>query len=118
MALIKCPDCGRDVSSEAAACLGCGRPVKPPTPAYQSPSHSQPENAKSTKSRGTFIILGLVFGCLGFHNFYAGYYGKGAAQLIITLVLGWVWIGIIITGLWALIEIITITEDAEEYPFS
>lgn len=28
MAMIKCPDCGRDVSSEASICLGCGRPIK------------------------------------------------------------------------------------------
>lgn len=26
MALIKCPDCGRDVSDVAPSCLGCGRP--------------------------------------------------------------------------------------------
>jgi hypothetical protein len=28
MALIRCPDCGRDVSTEAPACPGCGRPMK------------------------------------------------------------------------------------------
>jgi hypothetical protein len=28
MALVRCPDCGRDVSTEALACLGCGRPMK------------------------------------------------------------------------------------------
>jgi hypothetical protein len=27
VALIKCPDCGRDVSDLAPACLGCGRPI-------------------------------------------------------------------------------------------
>ena len=27
MALVRCPDCGRDVSSEAKACVGCGRPI-------------------------------------------------------------------------------------------
>jgi hypothetical protein len=27
LALIKCPDCGRDVSTHAAACPGCGRPI-------------------------------------------------------------------------------------------
>src|SRR5512146_1335411 len=27
MALIQCPDCGRQVSSEAAACPGCGYPI-------------------------------------------------------------------------------------------
>ena len=28
MSLIKCPDCGRDVSSLAPACVGCGRPFE------------------------------------------------------------------------------------------
>ena len=28
MPLVRCPDCGRDVSTEAPACLGCGRPMK------------------------------------------------------------------------------------------
>ena len=28
MAIIECPDCGREISSEAPACLGCGRPIK------------------------------------------------------------------------------------------
>lgn len=28
MAIIQCPDCGRDVSSEAPLCPGCGRPIK------------------------------------------------------------------------------------------
>ena len=27
MALVKCPDCGNDVSSEASACVRCGRPI-------------------------------------------------------------------------------------------
>jgi TM2 domain-containing membrane protein YozV len=67
---------------------------------------------KSAKSRGTYIILGLFLGCLGIHNFYAGYHGKGAAQLIITLVFGWLVIGIIITWIWALIEVCTVTHDA------
>lgn len=29
MALLKCPDCGRDVSDQAPACPNCGRPVLP-----------------------------------------------------------------------------------------
>ncbi|HEY8132187.1 MAG TPA: zinc-ribbon domain-containing protein, partial [Thermoanaerobaculia bacterium] len=35
MALVKCPDCGRDVSTAAATCPQCGRPmaaVAPPAP--------------------------------------------------------------------------------------
>jgi len=29
MSLIRCPDCGKDVSSLAPACPGCGRPIEP-----------------------------------------------------------------------------------------
>ncbi len=31
MALIKCSECGRTVSDRAAACVGCGAPVKRPS---------------------------------------------------------------------------------------
>ena len=73
---------------------------------------------QSLKSRGLFIILGLLLGCLGIHNFYAGYYGRGAAQLMITLVLGWVIVGFLITAIWALIEIVTVKVDAQGNPLS
>ena len=65
------------------------------------------------KSRGAYIVLGLLFGCLGIHNFYAGYFGRAIAQLLITILLGWVFfIGIAITMIWSLIEILSVTQDA------
>jgi len=67
---------------------------------------------RSAKSRGVYIILGVLLGLLGIHNFYAGYYGRGAAQLIITILLGWFYVGLVITGLWALVEVCTVTNDA------
>ena len=68
----------------------------------------------SSKSRVAFVLLGLFLGCLGVHNFYAGYSGKGVAQLLITIFLGWVFgLGIFITGIWALIEIIVVNTDAQ-----
>ena len=100
MSLVACPDCGKELSTEASACPSCGRPVR------------------SAKSRGVFIILGLLLGGLGLHNFYAGYYKKGAAQLIITLTLGWVVVGLVITGIWALVEICTVTQDARGNPMA
>jgi hypothetical protein len=60
------------------------------------------------KSRGVYIILGLFLGLLGIHNFYAGYHGRGAIQIILTLT----FIGAIITALWSLIELLTVVEDA------
>ena len=37
------------------------------------------------KSRFTYCILALFFGTLGVHNFYAGYNGRGIAQLLLTM---------------------------------
>lgn len=128
MALTKCPDCERDVSTEAWACPGCGRPIRAPRADQEEaddppsdidpPNYSVPLVVRATKSRGVYIILGLFLGCLGIHNFYAGYHGRGAAQLIITLVLGWIIVGLIITGLWALVEIVTVQVDAQGHPMS
>jgi TM2 domain-containing membrane protein YozV len=65
------------------------------------------------KSRGMFIILAVLLGLFGIHNFYAGYYGKGALQLLITITWGMIYIGIIITGIWVLIDLLTIRHDAD-----
>lgn len=128
MALIKCPDCSREISTEASACPGCGRPMgpaaqgEPPrTAAAPQPgptAQPAPMVVETVKNRGVYIVLGLFFGALGIHNFYAGYYGKGAAQLIITLLLGWIVVGLVITWIWALVEICTVKADARGNPMS
>ena len=125
MPLIQCPDCSTQVSDQAQACPSCGYPIAKKVSGdiarefgvvdYTRRASVGPQTiavVKSAKSRGVYIILGLFLGCLGIHNFYAGYHGRGAAQLIITLLLGWFIIGLVITGLWALIEICSVTEDA------
>ena len=66
---------------------------------------------KSAKSRGVYIILGLFFGMLGVHNFYAGRLGYGVAQLLITCILGWFVVGLFISAIWVLIELFTVKED-------
>jgi TM2 domain-containing membrane protein YozV len=53
----------------------------------------------------------LFFGALGIHNFYAGHYARGIIQLLLTL--GWMIIGLAITILWSLIEIIVETGDGD-----
>lgn len=58
------------------------------------------------QSRLVYIILALLLGLLGVHNFYAGFGGRGAVQLLITIFLGWLGIGILINAVWILIEII------------
>lgn len=59
MALIKCPDCGADVSTEAPACLKCGRPIAPPTiGAWRAPPETAAERGTSAKN----VIGGIVAG--------------------------------------------------------
>jgi len=49
MSLVKCPDCGNEVSSEAPACVRCGRPIAnhPPFDTKSPPPH------ESVKEKGT-----------------------------------------------------------------
>jgi hypothetical protein len=47
---------------------------------------AEPTIIKTAKSRGVYIILGIFFGTLGIHNFYAGYNSKGASQIIVWII--------------------------------
>lgn len=72
-----------------------------------------------SRQRSVYIILGLFLGGLGIHNFYAGYHGRGIAQLLINLLLGW-WLVFPALGvmIWVLIEICTVTDDADGVPMT
>jgi TM2 domain-containing membrane protein YozV len=63
------------------------------------------------KSRGTYIILGLLFGCLGIHNFYAGRNSVGAFQLILFLLLFWTLIVPFGLVFWSVFELVTVKQD-------
>ena len=78
----------------------------------QQPFLVQPVVMVSSKSRVAFILLGLFLGGLGVHNFYAGYAGKGIAQLLLNLFLFWTIVVPVIVGIWVLIEVITIDRDS------
>lgn len=102
MSLIKCSECGQEVSDKALACPHCGAPVvkdvyctrcgaKYPETAAVCPSCGLPnpacasnnrvyrdavdgafENGPSGKSRGVCAILAILLGNLGIHYFYMG----------------------------------------------
>lgn len=65
------------------------------------------------KSRGVYIVLGLFFGGLGIHNFYAGRIGSGIAQLLIMIFTFWLIIPIFAIWLWVLIEVIAVDTDGQ-----
>ena len=65
MALIKCPDCGGDVSDAAATCIHCGRPIA------ASQATDEPKEREGTvrtresiwwHERGGNIVLLIILG--------------------------------------------------------
>lgn len=72
MALIKCPECGKDVSTAAAACPHCGFPIKKEAPKpvekvekpvtnYPKPKSSSWVEEWKNKARTTRIVWTLLF---------------------------------------------------------
>jgi TM2 domain-containing membrane protein YozV len=104
------------VSNQAPACPGCGHQLKPPAvPAAPAPISISIDQAmvRVPKSRAVYIILGLFLGGLGVHNFYIGRVATGLIQLLITLLLGWLFVPLFIVGFWVIIEVIAVNADAE-----
>lgn len=83
-----------------------------PVHVYQQPVLVQPVMIGVQKSRLSYILLGLFLGGLGVHNFYAGYSGKGVAQLLLTLFLFWTIVVPIGVWIWIIVEICTVDTDA------
>ncbi len=90
-------------------------PPAPPQVVIQQNLYGAPYQqmiARPPKSRVSYILLGIFLGGLGIHNFYAGYSGRGIAQLLIILFLGWMIIPIFFIWTWVIIEIIVVKSDA------
>ena len=73
------------------------------------------EDNPNAKNRITFIVLGVLLGMFGAHNFYAGYTKKAIAQILISVLsLGFaspmVWV-------WAVIDICTVFSDSKGVKF-
>jgi TM2 domain-containing membrane protein YozV len=87
-------------------------------PLPQPMSQTGPVIVTTRKSRGVYIILGIFFGLLGVHNFYAGYYAQGAAQCLSTILLCWTVVVPIIVLIWVIVDLCTVTHDASGYQMS
>ncbi len=122
---MQCPYCGNDVPPGVSTCPSCGasipadsrqpaRPAVAPQTQYAPPAASLGQGV--AKSQTVYVILGILLGCFGVHDFYAGYTGKGVAQLLITVLscgaAAWV------SWIWAIIEICTVHNDAKGIPFA
>lgn len=67
------------------------------------------------KIRAVYVVLGFFLGAIGVHNYYAGYKYRAATQLLITVVsLGYL---LIVSWIWAIVEIIIVDHDAHDRLF-
>ena len=122
---MKCEYCDNPVPNGVTRCPSCGATViqtssmvieqAPETVPYHTPTPIDPYLYVDKKSRIVYIILAIVFGEIGIHNFYAGYIGRGITQLLITALtfglLFW------ISWFWAIIEICVVKQDGRAIPF-
>lgn len=102
-------DCDNDLESKTVACPSCNREIVPARNEFEGkiriadqPSANFESGIKSESTRNdmpvmnqncsvghiskpkqrlVYILLGIVLGGLGVHNFYAGYYKEGLIQL-------------------------------------
>ncbi len=72
----------------------------------------------STHNGIIYIVLAFFLGCLGIHNFYAKYWRRGLAQLVLTLVSPWMmFVPLLFVALWATLEIVFVNRSADDCEF-
>lgn len=90
-----------------------------PVPGHGHAAYPYPYPYPATgKSRLSYVLLGVFLGGLGIHNFYAGYTGRGVTQLVLTVFLWWLVVPLFVVAVWALVEVVTVTEDAQGVRFT
>ena len=139
---MKCEYCDNEVPAGSTRCPSCGATVKagpvPQAPIPQVPAAQAVPVAPVAggyvavqpavnvvlnvppKSRTIYVVLAIFLGELGIHNFYAGYTGRGVAQLLISLIIGSFTCGVssLVVWIWAIIEACVVTADAKGVPFN
>lgn len=71
-----------------------------------------------SKSGVAYVLLGWFLGIFGAHNFYAGYMKRATAQILLTLISGFLlFIPLIIVQIWSLADICFINKDADSNSF-
>ena len=124
---MKCEYCDNPVPDGVTRCPSCGAMVRATEqlpgivqeqPSPQSCTTTQHPQVVEAKSRVTYVILGIFLGVLGIHNFYAGRTYCGLAQLLTTLLLGWLVIPIFGIWIWTIVEICIVKCDGDGLRFS
>lgn len=101
-------------------------PPAPEPPKIEEPLPALKLKPQIVRNRGVYIILGLLFGGFGFHNFYAGHHEMGAVKCVCSVVatptclleplIGGAVLACMM--LWSIAEVITVTDDADGQPMA
>ncbi len=85
MALIACPECGREVSDKAPTCPGCGAPIAGAVTAGPAPVTTIQATGQDLKSHlvGAVLVffIGLLYMLFNISSNPVLAYGAGAASL-------------------------------------
>ncbi|MGP8282819.1 MAG: hypothetical protein ACLQT6_08910 [Desulfomonilaceae bacterium] len=76
MSLIKCPECNKDVSTQAASCPHCGAPISPP-------QEIKVVTELTGKRYKTLIFFSLATCIVGFFFAITGYPEFGVYMIVI-----------------------------------
>lgn len=118
-------------ATAAAPAMSAAPVVTAPAPATTTPSRfitpggifdAVPDAAGNMvanvhpKNRLAFILLGIVLGIFGAHNFYAGYYKTAIIQLCLTVLS--FFFAAPVTAVWAIVEVCTVDRDSRHVEFN
>ncbi len=78
-------------------------------------SDTPPPVASAPKSRITYILLAWFLGVFGVHNFYSGHKKNGYIKLGLLVACG---LGLLVSPIWSIVEMITVKEDSEGVKFN
>lgn len=112
-----CAKCGKEMDKDARFCPSCRFAISDSARIQSQTSAKVQPQSVNAKSRISYILLGIFLGCLGIHNFYAGYTGRAVAQLLITLFAGWLIISWFAVWIWCIIEVCAVRVDAHGIKF-
>lgn len=117
----RCGGCGAEIPGQEGICPYCGASLPdnvalPTVPTAPVAAVQQPAEQAPVKHKNTYLLLGILLGGLGIHNFYAGYTKKGVIQLLVTLLTAGY--GSVVSWIWAIIDVCTVKQDAQGIPFA
>ena len=86
------------------------------TPPPIAPAAAPVAAAPTAKSKTLFIVLAILLGELGIHNFYIGNTKRGIIQLLVSVLT--CFIGALPMWIWAVVEAFTVKKDAQGAPLN